>query len=77
MGKGLGRHFRACSQETEAKPPSLEDTLKSIGFTSEQPAFFQILGGEFRIFVIDNDHFIDPASWIIMSRMLRKIPDSW
>ncbi|KAM6360701.1 adenylate cyclase type 10, partial [Pluvialis apricaria] len=32
------------------------------------------IGGEFGIFVIDNAHFIDPASWSIMSPVLRNIP---
>lgn len=35
--------------------------------------FFQVIGGEFGIFVIDNAHFIDPASWSIMSPVLRNV----
>lgn len=35
--------------------------------------FFQTLGGEFGIFVIDNAHFIDPASWIIMWPVLQSV----
>ena len=31
------------------------------------------MGGEFGIFVIDNAHFIDPASWSIMSPVLQNI----
>ncbi|XP_069630019.1 adenylate cyclase type 10-like, partial [Haliaeetus albicilla] len=31
------------------------------------------IGGEFGIFVIDNAHFIDPASWSIMSPVLRNV----
>ncbi|XP_052635706.1 adenylate cyclase type 10-like [Harpia harpyja] len=31
------------------------------------------IGGEFGIFVIDNAHFIDPASWSIMSPLLRNV----
>ncbi|XP_066844000.1 adenylate cyclase type 10 isoform X2 [Anser cygnoides] len=31
------------------------------------------LGGEFGIFVIDNAHFIDPASWIIMWPVLQSV----
>ncbi|KAK4809486.1 hypothetical protein QYF61_014798 [Mycteria americana] len=35
--------------------------------------FFQTIGGEFGIFVIDNAHFIDSASWSIMSPVLRNV----
>ncbi|XP_050769781.1 adenylate cyclase type 10-like [Gymnogyps californianus] len=33
----------------------------------------KVIGGEFGIFVIDNAHFIDPASWSIMSPVLRNV----
>ncbi|XP_014816193.1 PREDICTED: LOW QUALITY PROTEIN: adenylate cyclase type 10 [Calidris pugnax] len=33
----------------------------------------KMLGGEFGIFVIDNAHFIDPASWSIMSAVLQNV----
>lgn len=35
--------------------------------------FFQTLGGEFGIFVIDNAHFIDPASWTVMWPVLQSV----
>lgn len=35
--------------------------------------FFQTIGGDVGIFVIDNAHFIDPASWSIMAPMLRNV----
>ncbi|XP_074936367.1 adenylate cyclase type 10-like [Phalacrocorax aristotelis] len=33
----------------------------------------KVMGGEFGIFVIDNAHFIDPASWSIMSPVLQNV----
>ncbi|XP_074936347.1 adenylate cyclase type 10-like [Phalacrocorax aristotelis] len=33
----------------------------------------KVMGGEFGIFVIDNAHFIDPASWSIVSPVLQNV----
>ena len=49
---------------------SLEDAQESTGFHSEPPVF-QVLGGKFGIFFIDNAHFVDPLSWSIMWPMLQ------
>ncbi|KAM6032727.1 adenylate cyclase type 10-like isoform 1-T1 [Theristicus caerulescens] len=35
--------------------------------------FEKVIGGEFGIFIINNAHFIDPASWRIMSPVLRNV----
>ncbi|XP_065512968.1 adenylate cyclase type 10 [Caloenas nicobarica] len=43
-------------------------------FATWEKVLEKILGGEFRIFLIDNAHFLDPASWILMSRVLQNIP---
>lgn len=35
--------------------------------------FFQVLGGEFGIFLIDNAHFLDPESWAIVWPLLQSV----
>ncbi|KAK4809446.1 hypothetical protein QYF61_009701 [Mycteria americana] len=52
----------------------LEKTLeKPLDSPQNNLLFFQTIGGEFGIFVIDNAHFIDSASWSIMSPVLRNV----
>ncbi|XP_074994617.1 adenylate cyclase type 10-like [Calonectris borealis] len=49
-------------------------TLPAAGSAPQQTTcFFQTIGGEFGIVVIGNAHFIDLASWSIMSPVLRNI----
>lgn len=51
---------------------SLEDTQESTRFHSEPP-FFQVLGGKYGIFFIDNAHFLDTRSWSIMWPLLQSV----
>lgn len=53
-------------QKTLKNPP--DSTQSHLFFF-----FFQVLGGEFGIFFVDNAHFVDSESWSIMWPLLQSI----
>ncbi|KAK4809479.1 hypothetical protein QYF61_014791 [Mycteria americana] len=75
MARALGlQDCELCSDRQRMLQTKLRGTIEESSYCLLNDIFLvETIGGEFGIFVIDNAHFIDSASWSIMSPVLRNV----